>query len=127
VAIAFDTNALSAFAEGDRELLRAIGNESELAVPVIVLGEYFFGIRQSRLRASYESWIKANLGFFIVLPVARETAERYSEIRHELKTAGKPIPGNDLWIAAIAREHRMPLVTRDKHFQGIRGLQVLIW
>lgn len=59
--------------------------------------------------------------------MVRETAERYSEIRHELKAAGTPIPTNDLWIAALARHHRIPLVTRDGHFRAVRGLRILAW
>jgi predicted nucleic acid-binding protein len=127
VALILDTNALSAFADGDEKLLRAIENEAELALPVIVLGEYLYGIQQSRLRASYESWIKVNLPFFDLLPIARETAERYSEIRRELRAAGTPIPTNDLWIAALAKHHRMRLVTRDVHFRAIHGLHVQTW
>jgi tRNA(fMet)-specific endonuclease VapC len=127
VALILDTNALSAFADGDEKLLRVIENESELALPAIVLGEYLYGIQQSRLRTSYETWIKANLPFFDLLPIVRETAQRYSEIRHELKAAGTPIPTNDLWIAALARHHRMRLVTRDGHFQVIQRLQILAW
>ena len=127
MAIILDTNALSAFADGDQKLLQALENDSELALPTVVLGEYLFCIQQSRLRASYQSWIKANLAFFNLLPIVRETAERYSEIRHELKAAGTPIPSNDLWIGALTRQHGMRLMTRDAHFRAVRGLQVLVW
>ena len=127
MALILDTNALSAFADGDEKLLRVIEHESELALPAVVLGEYLYGIQQSRLRASYETWIKANLPFFDLLPIVRETAERYAEIRRELKTAGTPIPTNDLWIAALALHHQMRLVTRDGHFRVIRRLQVVVW
>jgi tRNA(fMet)-specific endonuclease VapC len=127
VAVILDTNALSALADGDEKLLRLLVNETELALPAIVLGEYLYGIQQSRLRAAYKTWIQANLPFFDLLPIIRETAERYSEIRHELKTAGTPIPTNDLWIAALARHHRMRLVTRDAHFRAIQGLHILVW
>jgi tRNA(fMet)-specific endonuclease VapC len=101
--------------------------ESELAIPTVVLGEYLYGILRSRSRASYQAWLKANLPLFDLLPIIRETAECYSQIRHELKTAGTPIPSNDLWIAALARHHRMRLVTRDAHFRVIQGLHVVIW
>jgi tRNA(fMet)-specific endonuclease VapC len=127
VALILDTNALSAFADGDEGLLRAIEREAELAIPTIALGEYLYGISQSRQRASYETWIRTNLPFFDVLPVVRETAERYSEIRHELKAAGTPIPTNDLWIAALARQHRLQIVTRDGHFRGVHGLGIVAW
>ena len=127
MAVILDTNALSAFVNGDEKLLLAVKNEPEIAIPSIVLGEYLYGVQQSSLRVSYEAWIKKNLALFELLPVVRETAERYSDIRRELKAAGTPIPTNDLWIAAIARHHRMPLLTRDAHFRAVRGLEVVAW
>jgi tRNA(fMet)-specific endonuclease VapC len=127
MAVMFDTNALSAFVDGDEKLIRALEKETDLALPVIVVGEYLYGIRQSRQRASYEAWIIVNLAFFSLLPVVREIAESYSEIRNELKAAGAPIPTNDLWIGALARHHRMRIVTRDTHFRAIQGLHILGW
>jgi tRNA(fMet)-specific endonuclease VapC len=127
VALILDTNALSAFVDGDERLLHAIESEAELAIPTIVLGEYLYGIGQSRKRAAYQAWIRTNLPFFDVIPVVRETAERYAEIRHELKTVGTPIPTNDLWIAALARQHQLQIVTRDAHFRAVRGLRMLAW
>ena len=127
MALILDTNAVSAFADGDEKPLRILEDESELALPVIVLGEYLYGIRRSRLRASYESWINANLVLFDLLPILRETAEVYSEIRHELKTAGTPIPTNDLWIAALCRQHGLPLLSQDRHFDVVPGIQRLDW
>jgi len=122
-----DANAFSAFVDGDEKLLDTLENEPELALPVVALGEYLYGVGQSRRRAAYESWLRTNLGLFYLLPVVRETAEAYSEIRRELKAAGKPIPTNDLWIAALARQHQMRLITRDSHFRGVRGLHVTAW
>jgi predicted nucleic acid-binding protein len=127
VAIIFDTNALSAFVDGEQKLLHVIRGETDIALPSIVLGEYLYGIQQSRMRASYEGWIKSNLRYFDILPVAHEAADRYAEIRLELKAAGTPIPSNDLWIAALARQHRTRLVTRDRHFRAILGVHILTW
>lgn len=122
-----DTNALSAFADGDEKLLRTVQNEMELAVPVVVLGEYLYGIYQSRLRGRYEIWLKANLPLFDLLLIGRETARYYAEIRGELRSAGQPIPSNDIWIAALAREYRCAVVSRDRHFEAIRGLDLFSW
>jgi tRNA(fMet)-specific endonuclease VapC len=127
VALILDTNAFSAFVEGDEKLLDAIEQEPGLALPIIALGEYLYGIAQSRRRATYESWLRTNLGLFDLLPIVRATAEAYSEIRRELKAVGKPIPSNDLWIAALARQHRMSIVTRDSHFRLVRELHVTAW
>ena len=122
-----DTNALSALAEGDRELLRVVEGQPDLAVPVIALGEYIYGIRQSRFRLRYERWLNANLSVLDLLAVGKNTAQQYAEIRRELKTAGQPIPSNDLWIAALAREYNLPVVSRDRHFQAVRGLRLVTW
>jgi predicted nucleic acid-binding protein len=127
VALILDTNALSAFADGDARLLRLLGAETQPAIPVVVLGEYLYGIYQSRHRATYQAWLDANLSVFDLLGVGRHTARQYAEIRRELKAGGHPIPSNDVWIAALAREHRMPVVTRDRHFSAVPGLRLLSW
>lgn len=127
MALILDTNALSAFADGDDSLRSALASESDLALPAIVLGEYLFGIRQSRFRTRYETWLNDHLPLFAVLAVGSATAARYAELRAELRTAGSPIPSNDVWIAALAREHRSGLVSRDRHFAAVRGLHVIVW
>jgi tRNA(fMet)-specific endonuclease VapC len=122
-----DTNALSAFVEGDESLSRVIEDDARLAVPVIALGEYLYGIRHSRFRARYEAWVRMYLPDMDLLPVGEGTARHYAEIRSELKANGRPIPSNDMWIAALAREHTLPLVSRDHHFDAVSGLQLLTW
>lgn len=127
MALILDTNALSAFADGDPALGRVLGSEEELAIPVMVLGEYLFGIHASRVRARYEAWLEGNLPLFTLLPAGRETARGYAEVRRELKQKGAPIPSNDVWIAALAREYALPLVSRDRHFESVAGLRLLGW
>ena len=127
MGLILDTNALSAFVDGDKSLLPVLRSSDDLSIPVIVLGEYLYGIRQSRMRKRYEEWLQRNLLFFKVMAVGTKTAHHCAEIRQELKTAGCPIPTNDLWIAAIVREHKLPLVTRDGHFGSVAGLKVMAW
>ena len=122
-----DTNALSAFADGDQALFLILAPAAEVAVPIVALGEFLFGIGQSRLRVQYERWLQTNLPLLNVLPAGQQTARCYADIRRELKLAGQPIPSNDIWIAALAREHGLPLVTRDSHFERVRGLRVFAW
>lgn len=87
------------------------------------------GIRQSRQRARYERWLKEALATCRVLPVPvdESTARVYADIRDELKRADRPIPGNDLWIAALARQHSLPLLSRDQHFDLVKGLTRIGW
>jgi predicted nucleic acid-binding protein len=98
-----------------------------VAIPVIVLGEYRYGISHSRDRTVYEEWLAGYLSAFRVLNVDEETAASYSAIRTELKKAGTPIPSNDVWIAALCRQHSMPLLSRDRHFDAVQGLTRLTW
>ena len=122
-----DTNALSAFADGEPEVLAEIGKTLRIAVPVIVLGEFLFGIAQSRRRTEYELWINETLGTVQFLEVSSETAARYAELRLELKLAGRPIPSNDIWIAALCRQHSLPLLSRDRHYDSVKGLRRVGW
>jgi len=122
-----DTNALSAVADGDPEAGARFSAASSIAIPAIVLGEYRFGIAQSRHRSQYERWLVALIGSCRVLDVTEATALPYAAIRTELKRAGTPIPSNDLWIAAICREHKLPLLSRDAHFDHVRGLRRIDW
>ena len=122
-----DTNALSAIAEGHSRALAQLGRAERLAIPVIVLGEYRYGIAQSRRKVEYERWLTETLTGYVVLDVDEETAKRYADIRTELKRGGRPIPANDTWIAALCRQHALPLLSRDQHFDFVRGLQRLDW
>jgi tRNA(fMet)-specific endonuclease VapC len=122
-----DTNGLSAIADGDVKLELVLGQTADLAVPVIVLGEYKYGIRQSRHRTRYERWLTGIVANCRVLAVDQDTAGEYAEIRSELRRGGNPIPGNDLWIAALARQHALPLLSRDRHFDLVPGLKRIGW
>lgn len=122
-----DTNGLSALADGNPDLEPILRRVSEVAVPVIVLGEYRYGIRHSRDRLGYEQWLAESLQSYRVLAVEGETSVYYADIRSELKRQGRPIPANDLWIAALARQHAMPLISRDQHFDAVQGLRRVSW
>ena len=122
-----DTNGLSALADGDLALAPIFRGASSIAVPVIALGEYRYGISQSRERAKYEKWLAEFIPTYLVLGVDETTAERYAEIREELRRKGRPIPANDLWIAALARQYSLPLLSRDQHFDFVPGLKRVGW
>ena len=122
-----DTNALSAAADREPGALEVVAKAERLAVPVVVLGEYRLGIAQSRRRTEYENWLQDWVGVVTVLDIDEETTHHYAAIGLELKRSGKPIPANDLWIAALCRQHAMPLVSRDRHFDFVKGLQRIDW
>lgn len=122
-----DTNGLSALAEGDQHLEPILRKATQIAVPVIVLGEYRYGIQQSRERQRYEHWLVEYLSRFRVLDVEEQTTTSYAAVRRELKRAGTPIPSNDVWIAALCRQHSLPLLSRDRHFDLVPGLHRIDW
>ncbi|HTC61467.1 MAG TPA: type II toxin-antitoxin system VapC family toxin [Candidatus Saccharimonadales bacterium] len=122
-----DTNALSAVADGDASAMELVAGADRVALPVIVLGEYRLGIAQSRHRAGYENWLRQWIATVTVLDIDDGTTHFYSTIGLELKRKGKPIPTNDLWIAALCLQHSLPLVSRDKHFDFVAGLRRLDW
>lgn len=122
-----DTNALSAVADGDASLEPLLQRLSEPSIPVIVLGEYRYGIWQSRERKHYEQWLTEYLPDYRILDVNEETAVHYASVRAEMKKAGTPIPTNDVWIAALCRQYTLPLLSRDRHFDSVNGLQRIEW
>ncbi|MFM7290042.1 MAG: type II toxin-antitoxin system VapC family toxin [Planctomycetia bacterium] len=122
-----DTNALSAWAEGDRSIEPVLRSATEVVIPVIVLGEFDYGIRQSRHYRRYVDWLNASLDSVEIALIDRDVAHAYGAVRLELKQAGTPIPINDTWIAAIARHRRLPVVSRDGHFDTVSGLHRVSW
>ena len=122
-----DTNALSAFADGDAGLALIVKRTELIAVPVVVLGEYRFGIQQSRRREHYEEWLDTFMTQCEILCVDALTTIHYAAVRSELKLKGRPIPANDIWIAALARQYRLPILTRDRHFDAVSGFLRINW
>jgi predicted nucleic acid-binding protein len=120
--VILDTNALSAFVDGDAGVGSILRGQARACIPVIVIGEFRYGIAQSRHRAAYEGWLDSHLRDFDVLSVTEETAVAYAVLRMALKQRGTPIPANDAWIAAIALEHRLPVLSRDLHFDAVPHL-----
>jgi tRNA(fMet)-specific endonuclease VapC len=124
VRVALDTNRLTDLFQGDAELANRLGECDEVWIPLIVLAEikagFYGGSQQHRNELLLQSFLaKSTVG--ILFP-ARGTAEHYARLFVQLKRAGTPIPDNDLWIAALALEHDLPLITRDRHFEYVPQL-----
>jgi tRNA(fMet)-specific endonuclease VapC len=122
-----DTNALSAFADGEAGVGEVLRRQARVAIPVIVLGEFRYGIAQSRHRSAYEAWLQSQLPHVDVLEVTEATAAVYAALRVALKRSGQPIPANDAWIGALALQHRLPVLSRDQHFDSVPGLARASW
>ena len=122
-----DTNALSAFVDGDAAVGARLSAETRVAIPVIVLGEFRYGISGSRHRGAYERWLDDHLPEFEILSVTDPTTLVYARVRVSLKKLGRPIPANDAWIAALALQHRLPVLSRDEDFDAVPGLRRETW
>lgn len=124
VRVALDTNRLTDLFQGDSELADRLGECDEVWLPLMVLAEikagFYGGSQQHRNEGLLQSFLaKSTVG--ILFP-ARETAEHYARLFVQLKRAGTPVPDNDLWIAALALEHDLQLITRDHHFKSLPQL-----
>jgi tRNA(fMet)-specific endonuclease VapC len=122
-----DTNAVSAVLAGDTDVARVLSTASHHHLPWIVLGEYEYGLWGSRHRTRLRRLLQKLESESLVLFPDRSTVEHYGIVRHELKQRGRPIPENDVWISAIARQYQLPIVSSDSHFDDIPGVIRLAW
>jgi predicted nucleic acid-binding protein len=125
--VILDTNAVSALLAGDPALGRLLAGQPRHQLPVIVLGEYRFGLLRSRHRQHLEGLLAILVQESDVLLVDDATAGVYAHVREGLRATGRPIPENDIWIAALALQHQQPVVSRDDHFDFVAGLTRLEW
>ncbi len=122
-----DTNAVSAFADGDQSVREKIAAGPGPYLPVIVLGEYRFGLLASRDRGRRLAWLGELARHWTVLEVSSDTAATYAEIRQTLKDRATPIPANDVWIAALARQYNLSILSTDSHFDRVPGIRRIGW
>lgn len=122
-----DTNAISALEGRDERLIAAIEDLPVLILNIISLGEYRYGIDRSRYRSKLTIWLNALISKAEVLAPGLDTLPIYSQIRQQLKDAGTPIPANDVWIAAIALQHNMAIISQDAHFDKVTGINRVDW
>jgi tRNA(fMet)-specific endonuclease VapC len=122
-----DTSVIVDALAGNRDAQSLISGSSRSYVPSVTMGELYFGAECSHQRVAE----LARAEFFAVtssvLPCDLATARLYGQIRCALRRKGRPIPENDIWIAALAQQHDLTLATRDAHFREIDALPLLSW
>jgi len=119
-----DTNAVIRVIARDPVVLSRIPPLRLLGLPLVVYGELLLGARRSMKVTENLNRIDEILRHASVLPCDEETAKQYALVKLGLLAIGKPIPDNDMWIAAQAMQWDLPLVTRDAHFHYVHGLRV---
>ena len=122
-----DTNIVIALFADDVAVKDSLAKADEVFLPSIVVGELYFGAQKSELVSTNLLRIGELIANSVVLCCYTETARRYGEIKSSLRVKGRPLPENDIWIAAIAMQHDLILVTRDAHFDEIDNLKIVCW
>ena len=123
----FDTNVIIALFAKEPVVHERLSNADEVFVPCIALGEMYFGAYKSlRIKENL-----ARINEFVlnstVLACDIDTAKKYGDIKNQLKEKGQPLPENDIWIAAVAQQYDLTLITRDTHFHIIENLKIESW
>ncbi|MEM7533083.1 MAG: type II toxin-antitoxin system VapC family toxin [Chloroflexota bacterium] len=122
-----DTNIVIALFRDDKAVVEQVQRSTTIHVSSIVLGELYYGAEKSAKVAENIARIDQFVDDVVVVGCDRQTSLMYGKIRNKLRGKGRPIPDNDVWIAAIAIQNDFVLVTRDKHFQHIDDLSVVRW
>lgn len=122
-----DTNIVIALLRSDHEVLRRIEDADEYFVSVTVLGEMLYGALHSASSSKNLDRLDDFISGAVFLSCDLGTARHYGQIKTSLRRKGKPIPDNDIWIAASAMQYSLTLATRDLHFDDVDGLQLSRW
>jgi tRNA(fMet)-specific endonuclease VapC len=122
--VLLDTNVIIAVFKGEPAILTRLRAAAEIYLSSVSVGELIFGALKSANQARNLERVDELVASSVVLPCDTDTARCYAGIKHELKHKGRPIPDNDLWIAALAVQHDLLLLTLDQHFTEINQLMV---
>jgi tRNA(fMet)-specific endonuclease VapC len=122
-----DTNIIIALFANETSVKDNLAKAEEVFVPSIAIGELCYGARKSARAGENLARIDDFAASNVILGCDTETARRYGEIKNALRLKGRPVPENDIWIAAIAIQNDSILVSRDAHFGEIENLKVEVW
>ncbi|MCB9783652.1 MAG: type II toxin-antitoxin system VapC family toxin [Candidatus Omnitrophica bacterium] len=123
--ILLDTNAAIAFFRPVPTITEILARCESLLLRVVVLGELKFGVAKSTQKDKNRNRLDRFISQCEIIPVREETTNFYAAVQNDLRSKGRPIPDNDLWIAALVLEHQVPILTQDRHFDEVEGLERL--
>jgi tRNA(fMet)-specific endonuclease VapC len=122
-----DSNAAIARINGDTNIIPVFESAQTIAIPTIVVGELLFGAENSGRVAENLKQVEAFITGRTILVCDLGTARWYGRVMRQQSVKGQRIPENDTWIAAIALQHSLTVLTRDAHFNDVDGLAVQGW
>ena len=125
--VLLDTNIVIALFAKEAVIGQRLTEAEEVFVSSIVLGELYYGAQKSARVETNVTRVNTFAASNTILGCDTTTAQYYGAIKNQLRAKGQPIPENDIWIAAIARQHQLTLVTRDEHFRAVDGLTIEQW
>lgn len=122
--VLFDTNAYASFKRNDAAIIEVVQHAELIVISPIVIGELIAGFEDGNKtkhnKIELQKFLESSR--ITVYPITLDTSHFFSQIYCALKSKGKPIPTNDMWIASQALEHGCVVCTYDKHFSFIEGL-----
>lgn len=125
--VLLDTNIVIALFARDTAIAVALAQAPKVFVPSMVLGELYYGANHSERIAANLVKIDEFRAASAILFADGDTARHYGRIKNALRLKGRPLPENDIWIAAIAAQYNLTLISRDAHFRQIEGIAVESW
>lgn len=120
-----DTNIVIGLFNKDYKIIEVLRRIENVFIPAIVIGELLYGAYNSNRKEENVSKIKLFIENIPILYCDEDTADEYGKIKSKLKRKGKPIPENDIWIAAIASQYNLTLITNDYHFKEVDNISIL--
>ncbi len=122
-----DANIVVDYLRNQGNTISKVQKYAEICLPAIVCGELLFGASISGNPTKHQEKVSEFIGRRRILIADLGVAQQYAEVRKHLQFKGKPIPENDVWIAATAHAYGLKLITRDQHFVHIDFLDVEFW
>ena len=121
-----DTVVIAAYFNGEQAIFQRL-QEVIFFVSSISIGELFLGAYHSQHVVDNIRRVHEFVSLSTILPCDEVTGDYFGQVKQQLRAKGRPIPDNDIWIAATAMQHGLSLATRDKHFREIEGLSLVMW
>ena len=126
-SVIIDTNAYAEFKKGNPDAIEIIRKSGNIIFSPVVIGEliagFKIGTRENKNKKELNQFIDSKR--VICIYIDNSTSEEYGNILKELRLKGKPIPTNDIWIAATAKQYDLPIFSYDKHFKLIDGIKLI--